>query len=254
MAGAGRYRCRQGALDRVRPQPAGTGVGCTEFPKQTSGGLTMAFVSRRRIAMLVAACGLFAILPAGSQAQPAPDDKAIATALRAGGHVIIVRHGATFPDQADTDPLNHDNIAAQRHLNDSGKALAKAFGEALRQGAIPVGKVYTSNFHRAYETATLAGFTDIEKTADLTEGGLVVSPNENTRRAKALRKLLAAAPKAGTNTVLISHKPNIIDALGKDWFEVKEGEASIFRPENGKYVLVARVQMADWPRIAAAAK
>ena len=25
----------------------------------------------------------------------------------------------------------------------------------------------------------------------------------------------------------------------KEWFEVKEGEASIFRPENGKYVLVA---------------
>jgi hypothetical protein len=34
---------------------------------------------------------------------------------------------------------------------------------------------------------------------------------------------------------------------------VKEGEASIFRPENGKYVLVARVQMADWARIAKAA-
>ena len=81
-----------------------------------------------------------------------------------------------------------------------------------------------------------------------------MSPNENNRRAEALRKLLATDPKAGTNTVLISHKPNIIDALGKDWFEVKEGEASIFRPENGKYVLVARVQMADWPRIAAAAK
>ena len=35
---------------------------------------------------------------------------------------------------------------------------------------------------------------------------------------------------------------------------MKEGEASFFRPDNGKYVLVARVQMADWPRIAAAAK
>ena len=52
--------------------------------------------------------------------------------------------------------------------------------------------------------------------------------------------------------MLITHKPNIIDALGKDWFEVKEGEASIFRPADGKYVLVARVQMTDWPRIAAA--
>jgi hypothetical protein len=62
----------------------------------------------------------------------------------------------------------------------------------------------------------------------------------------------ATAAKDGTNTVLITHKPNIIDALGKAWFEVKEGDASIFRPENGKHLLAARVQMAAWPRIAVA--
>ena len=46
-------------------------------------------------------------------------------------------------------------------------------------------------------------------------------------------------------------KPNIIDALGKDWFDVKEGEASIFEAEDGKYRLVARVQMKDWPKLVA---
>jgi phosphohistidine phosphatase SixA len=179
------------------------------------------------------------------------DDRDIAQALRAGGLVIVVRHGATFPDRADADPLNFDNIAAQRNLNDKGKALAKAFGDALRQARIPVGKVYTSKYNRAYETAVLAGFTDIEKTADLTEGGLIVSPNENNRRAEAFRKMLAAAPKDHTNTILITHQPNIVAALGKDWFDVKEGEASIFRPADGGYKLVARVQMDEWPRIAA---
>ena len=179
------------------------------------------------------------------------DDRDIAQALRAGGLVIVVRHGATFPDRADTDPLNFDNIAAQRNLNDKGKTLAKAFGDALRQARIPVGKVYTSKYNRAYETAVLAGFTDIEKTADLTEGGLIVSPNENNRRAEAFRKMLAAAPKDHTNTILITHQPNIVAALGKDWFDVKEGEASIFRPADGSYKLVARVQMDEWPRIAA---
>ena len=49
---------------------------------------------------------------------------------------------------------------------------------------MPVGKVYTSQFNRAYETAVLAGFKDIEKTANLSEGGLVVTPDENNRRAK----------------------------------------------------------------------
>ena len=208
---------------------------------------------RRNFTAAAIACGLLALVPTAG-AQTPVDDATIARALRAGGHVILVRHGATFADQADTDPLNFDNIAAQRGLNANGKALAKAFGEALRQAGVPVGKVYTSKFNRAYETATIAGFTDIEKTADLTEGGLVVSPNENNRRAEAMRKLLATAPKPGTNTVLVTHKPNILDALGKDWFDVKEGEASVFRPENGKYVLVARVQMADWAHIATAAK
>ena len=174
-------------------------------------------------------------------------------ALRAGGLVIVVRHGATFADQADTDPLNFENIAAQRNLNDKGKTLAKAFGDALRQGGIPVGEVYTSKYNRAYETAVIAGLKNIEKTADLTEGGLVVSPNENNRRIEAFHRMLGTAPKPGTNTILITHKPNIVDALGKDWFDVKEGEASLFRPENGSYKLLARVQMDEWPRIAAAA-
>ena len=212
----------------------------------------MLVLSRRAVATLALAGGLLAVISFAAPISAAADDIDVANALRAGGLVIVVRHGATFPDQADTDPLHPDNIAAQRNLNDKGKALAKAFGDALRQIGAPVGKVYTSLFNRAYETAVLAGFTDIEKTADLTEGGLVVSPNENNRRAEAFRKMLGVAPKAGTDTIIITHKPNIVDALGKDWFEVKEGEASIFRPENGSYHLIARVQMDEWPRLAAA--
>jgi broad specificity phosphatase PhoE len=208
----------------------------------------MLMPSRRTAATL----GLFSIFLGLSAVQrpAAADDKDIAQALRAGGLVIVVRHGATFPDQADTDPLNFDNTAAQRNLNDKGKALAKTFGDALRQARVPVGKVYTSKYNRAYETAVIAGFANIEKTADLTEGGLVVSPNENNRRVEAFRKMLGTAPQAGTNTILITHKPNIVDGLGKDWFDVKEGEASLFRPENGSYKLLARVQMDEWPRIA----
>ena len=82
----------------------------------------------------------------------------------------------------------------------------------------------------------------------------MVSPNENNRRIDAFRMLLSTAPAPGTNTILITHKPNIVDALGKDWFDVKEGEASIFRPEKGSYKLIARVQMEEWPRVAAAVK
>ena len=181
-------------------------------------------------------------------------DKDVAQALRAGGLILVVRHGATFTDQADTDPFNFDNTTAQRNLNDKGKALAKAFGDSLRKTGVPIGKVYTSKYNRAYETALLAGFPDIEKTIDLTEGGLIVSPNENNRRSEAFRKMLTVLPKDHSNTVIITHQPNIIAALGKDWFDVKEGETTIFRPAEGGYKLVARVQMAEWSRIATVAE
>jgi phosphohistidine phosphatase SixA len=211
-------------------------------------------LSKRTFATIAVALGLSAMLVTALPSQAAPTEKDLAQALRAGGLVMVLRHGATFPDQADTDPLNFENVAAQRNLNDKGKALAKEFGQALRTLGVPVGKVYTSKYNRAYETAVIAGFENIEKTADLTEGGLVVSPNENTRRSEAFRKLLGTAPSPGTNTILITHKPNILDALGKDWFDVAEGEASIFRPMNGTYQLVARVQMNEWAKISVAAK
>ncbi len=202
----------------------------------------------RRLSILTMLASLALSAPQIARA----DDANVLQSLRAGGNVILVRHGATFTNQADTDPFHLDNIGAQRALNDKGKAAAKSFGEALRAAAIPVGPVYTSRFNRAYETAVLAGLKDIETTADVSEGGLVVTTDENNRRAAALKKMLATAPKGGTNTIIITHRPNILDALGKDWFDVKEGEASIFHVENGAARLVARVQMDEWPRLVAA--
>jgi phosphohistidine phosphatase SixA len=171
-------------------------------------------------------------------------------ALRAGGHVIVFRHGATHQDQADTDPLNLKNVDKQRHLNDNGRALAKSIGNSIRQLKIPVARVYTSMFQRAVDTGTLLGFGDVTATADVSEGGLVVTPIENERRAVALRKLAGTVPPAGGNVIIVSHKPNILDAFGKDWFDIREGEASIFRPDGGGYKLVARVRADEWSKLA----
>jgi len=168
-------------------------------------------------------------------------------AARGGGHVIVFRHGATHSDQADTDPLNIQDVSKQRQLNDQGRALAKSIGDSMRKLNIPVGQVWTSMFFRAVETGRLLGFGEVQSTADITEGGLVVTPSENNRRAQAMRALAATVPPAATNVVLVSHKPNIMDAFGKDWFDIREGEASIFRPDgSGGYTLVARVQAGEW--------
>lgn len=181
--------------------------------------------------------------------RPATSQTEWLTALRAGGHVIVIRHGATHQDQADTDPFNLANVDKQRQLNDAGRAKAREIGEAFRKLGIPVGLVITSQYFRAIETGRLA-FGSAQPTAEVSEGGQVVTPIENNRRTAALRKLAATPPATG-NTVIVSHKPNILDAFGKDWFDIREGEASVFKPDGaGAYRFVVRVQADEWAKFA----
>jgi histidine phosphatase superfamily protein (branch 1) len=206
-------------------------------------------VMSRRIAILF----VFGITAGLLAQEPALPDELVTT-LRAGGLVILLRHGGTVSDQTDRVPFDFDDITAQRNLNDQGKALARSFGDALREIGVPVGKVFTSKFNRAYETATLAGLTNIERVDDLTlaygPNGLVVPPEENDRRAEALRKRLMTPPAPGTDTIMITHQPNIVDALGNGWSDVKEGESLVFRPEKGAVRFVARIPIERWPQLA----
>ncbi len=179
------------------------------------------------------------------------DMKALVAEMKQGGYVIVLRHGATNRDQADTDPLNHDNISKQRLLSEKGREVAKQVGDTFKKLGIPLGKVYSSKFNRAVETGKLVSGGSVTPTLDVTEGGLVVTPIENDRRAEALKKMAGTMPEAGKNTLIVTHKPNIMDAFGKDWFDVKEGEASVFRPDgSGKAVLAGRVQATDWIKAA----
>ena len=199
------------------------------------------------IARLAIAAFLLALSP-GLALSQTPD---WLDGLKQGGYVIVLRHGATHQDQADTDPLNPANVTKQRQLNDDGRAKARALGEALRKLQIPVAQIHSSQFNRAVETATLIGLGTVTQTADISEGGLVVTPIENTRRAQAMRKLASTVPPAGANIIMVTHKPNIMDAFGKDWFDVREGEASVFKPDGVGYKLVSRVLADDWSKYAA---
>src|SRR5687768_6133501 len=98
----------------------------------------------------MALCHLVALLAAGATAvaEDRPD-RSVVDELRKGGYVLYVRHFQTDPSQDDTDPLHLENTAAQRHLTDSGRAQAAAFGEALRKLGVPVGSVVCSQFQRA---------------------------------------------------------------------------------------------------------
>jgi broad specificity phosphatase PhoE len=226
--------------------------------RATSGALRSLLLT---IALLSSMSGLADAQAPSSQPQaqkaapgPAQADLDLIKQLRAGGLAIVMRHAAADPDKADVRPLDFKSIKTQQPLTDAGRLAARAFGDALRAIGAPVNEVLTSRYHRGYQTAVLAGFKDARPVTELTEGSLVTSPNEQRRRASALKQLLAAPLPSGTNRLLVTHRLSMMQAFGKEWFEVKEGEASVFRIDNGAFVLIARLQLADWTRLALAAQ
>ena len=192
---------------------------------------------------------LLLLLPGPVAAQVKPIDTELLKSLRAGGHVVVVRHATADPDKADTDPLNFRNIKTQQPLTEQGRQSARALGDTWRQLGVQFGEVLTSKFNRCYQTALLAGFKAAKSVTELTEGSLVVSPNEQRRRAAFMRQLVVAPLSPGQNRLIVTHRANIAQAFGKEWYDVKEGEASVFRVEKGSYSLLARMQLDDWSRL-----
>ena len=197
------------------------------------------------VSVFVLAATIFA--HAGATGAEPPSAMELLPELHKGGYVLFLRHPKTNPDQADTDPLNLDNVKAQRQLSDEGRKQAKALGEAFRSLKIPVGKVVSSKFQRAQEAAKLLEVGEVATSVDVTEGGLVVSPRENQRRAKALRELLSTPPAEGKNLLIVSHKPNLQDAAGKEFGDLGEAEVVVLKPlGEGKFKVVARVAAETW--------
>src|SRR5689334_7335683 len=122
------------------------------------------------IPLLLLAAAVVATPPVAATAQPPTD---LLPELKKGGYVLFIRHPRTNPDQADTDPLNLDNLKAQRQLSDDGRKQAKALGESFRALGIPVEKVISSKFQRAQEAKLLA-VGEVTTSIDVSEGGLVV--------------------------------------------------------------------------------
>ena len=184
-----------------------------------------------------------------------------ASDLRWGGYVIVFRHGATTSDQK-TDAMSNPNAnpisnlaggkaaTGERQLTERGRAQAESIGASMRKLGIPVGMVLTSPLQRAVDTGTLMTFAEVQTVPDLAEAGAALSPEEKDRRAQALRMLVALHPPVDSNLVIVTHKPNIVDAFGKDWSDLREGEASVFEPDGeGGFKLIVRVQADEWAQL-----
>lgn len=206
-----------------------------------------------RVVRLSLLYALFAVLTAVAGSRPASSQAEWINSLRHGGYVIVFRHGATTSDKTKdsmSNPMTAKNVG-ERQLTGEGRAQAKATGASMHKLGIPVGKVLTSSLQRAVDTGALLDFGEVIPTADLAEGG---PADENNRRAAALRALVTTSPPADKNAVIVTHKPNIIDAFGTDFSDIREGEASIFQPDGrGGYKLIVRVKAEEWENLARAA-
>jgi hypothetical protein len=110
--------------------------------------------------------------------------------------------------------------------------------------------VLTSPLQRAVDTGMLMAFGDVTIVPDLAEAGPALSPEENSRRAQALRTLVTLPPPVDSNLAIVSHKPNMTDAFGNDWSDLREGEASVFEPDGqGAFRLIVRVPADEWAKL-----
>ena len=187
-------------------------------------------------------------LEAGSDISAKP--AGLADMLRHGGYVILMRHASSpmnLPAPSNLDPANSKH---ERQLDADGKRDSIAFGKALRDARIPIGTVLTSPTFRARETAALAGLGGATSAPLLDEpaGSMAMTP-DSVALASWLRSAAAKVPRAGTNTILVTHMPNIMAAFREDSDKLAAGEALVLKPDGQGDILIARVKIDQWPTL-----
>ena len=171
-------------------------------------------------------------------------DYALVRDLRQGGYVIYFCNAATEPGGAG-GPENLGNREAQRNLSEEGRAQAATIGEAFRVLEIPVGKVLSSPYFRALDTARIA-FGRAEPTGELLGLRKNWSVQHAQRQADLLR-LLSTPPPKETNAVLVSHASNAEEYAG---ILLEEGEAAVVKPlGNDEFEFVARIKPKEWKEL-----
>jgi phosphohistidine phosphatase SixA len=184
--------------------------------------------------------------------EPSLSGRGLIDALRGGGYVLLMRHASSPmqpPEAKDADP---ENLKGERQLDESGRRTAKELGDAFRALQIPVGRVYSSPAYRAVETIRLAGFGRAMLVAQL-----AVPEQHNMAQAASdsepitwLRLAVKEPPSAKSNTLIVTHAPNIMGAFPESGASLSDGEMLVFGKVKGAPHLLARVKIEEWPRLA----
>ena len=75
--------------------------------------------------------------------------------LQKGGKLIFIRH-AYAPGSGDPDNFDINDCTTQRNLSNSGRTQSQKIGSFFKENKILIGKVYSSEWCRCKETASIA--------------------------------------------------------------------------------------------------
>ena len=79
----------------------------------------------------------------------------IISELKKGGKIIFIRH-AYAPGGGDPNNFDINDCDTQRNLNDEGRLQSKKIGDFFKKNEISIEKVYSSEWCRCKETASIA--------------------------------------------------------------------------------------------------
>lgn len=173
---------------------------------------------------------------------------ALVNALQQGGYITYFRHVQTEKDYADQVTADVNQCSTQRVLSETGWQQARAIGAAFRKMKIPVGKVISSQYCRAWQTADLA-FGKYEKDAALNFLPFEDYTEAQTAQMKAnVMPLLTALPATGTNTVIVGHDDIFEAATGI--YPDPQGMAYVLKPDGkGNFELIANMLPEEWSKL-----
>lgn len=171
-------------------------------------------------------------------------------ALREGGYVLLMRHASSPTARPEKAVADRENTTLERQLDKTGRNTSRAMGAAMRALHLPIREILSSPTYRALETVRIAGLPQPRTAAELGDGGQSMQPLQPSPAAW-LRNLVATVPAPGTDTLIITHAPNIIAAFGANLADVADGEILVFRPDGNRDAMLAgRIKIEQWPALA----
>jgi phosphohistidine phosphatase SixA len=154
----------------------------------------------------IASTGLL-ILVFSSAALAQSKQQAIWTAIKSGGHVVLMRH-AEAPGIGDPANFTPGVCATQRNLSVDGRKQAERIGERFRANGIVAASVYSSPWCRCVDTATLLKLGPVAESLMIASTYQNSAPNNPAEDIDAVRNWLATI-KSDKAVVVVTHQVNI---------------------------------------------